>query len=165
MEQSNQQVILTNPMPTLEEAKELASKFKRPLNGYLVVLSPLIPAIKVLNGNILRLDAATQKTLQKESNIEKGVLVVSSPFKKGGEEVTNINAVFEGERVVFGPNTVLEVGQVATSEELVEGLEQDVIKTDVERASTQKLKTNSEDYYRKYNILLIRSTDLVSVVN
>lgn len=112
---------LKNEMPTLEVAKKLCKTFTRPLNNHAIIINAVAPM--VTKGGVMISEGA-QGQLQQEMN-RKGMLVVTSPFKLINDEkdLTNLSAVYEGENILFMPESQVAFSTVITSNELLDGIE------------------------------------------
>jgi hypothetical protein len=161
---------LSNPIPTLEEAEKIVKDFKgfkRPLNGFVLLLSPLTPFSKAYSNSIIALDSATQKERQIKKNFKDGLLVVQSPFLKQEGVIPDSNTpkVFAGERVLTSVHADLSAGKVISTTTLLEGLTQEMVDADLERIKKTNIPVNNLLYYRHYTLFMLRAHDLMYVLD
>jgi len=135
---------------TLEKAKKLSKIYDRPLQNHVILMNAVAPMVTE-GGIILGNDA--HKAQQQEAN-KLGMLVVNSPFKlspDGAKDLSNINAVYEGEHVLFQKDSPAAFVTTITSEDLVEGLKLDG-------------KEVTKEMYQKYVIICISAHYLTCTV-
>lgn len=139
-----------NPLPSLEKAKEICKMFDRPLNGTIIILSAVVPMV---NTRGIYIGESVREAAQKEAN-RNGLLVVLSPFDKETTDKNNMAAIFEGERVLYNPQSPVSFMITITSEELVDNLnEEDIL--------DGKLKS---EMYKKYVIMGMHCSNFVATV-
>ena len=140
---------LKNEIPTLEVAKKLCKRFKRPLNNQVIILGAVAPMVTA--GGI-ELSESAQKQNQVELN-KGGMLVVNSPFKQELDlESTNPSAVYEGERILYMPESQVSFNTVVTSTELLDGL------------TLEEGKEPTSEMYKKYVVLCMGVHQLSCVI-
>jgi len=143
------EVILTsNPMPSLEKAKELCKFYKRPLQNSVILLNSVAPMVKE-SGIFITKDLQTE--MQRDMN-RNGMLVVTSPFKREATDESNPTAVFEGERVLFKPNAQAYFMTTITTTELLEGLK------------LREGETPRPEMYKTYVVMCMPSFELTCVL-
>lgn len=139
---------------TLERAKELTKKYIRTLQNNVIIMGVVAPM--VTEGGIILGEKAHEEEQEKVN--KRGMLVVKSPFKRSNIkdiviDGSNPSAVYEGEHVLFVPNTPTAFTEVITTDELLEGLD---MEEDIELIP---------EMYKKYVVLCIGVHNLSCVID
>lgn len=141
---------IQNPMVDLVKAKELCKQFSRVLNSHVILMNSVAPMV-TSNGVLLSKDA--QAAAQRELN-KKGMLVVISDDGETPENVTKLqdNKVYEGEKILFNPNSMVAFTTTITTEELLDGL------------TLPDSIPVREEMYKKYVILCMHKSNIACTI-
>lgn len=135
------QKIVTTGLPTLEQAKELTSFIKRPLNNQVVLVGAVAP--KINSGGVM-IGKSAQEDAQKDLN-RNGMLVVHSASQ---------NTIIEpGELVLYRPETYAVFSRVITSKQVYEGLDLD---------EGVEIDNN---IYKQYLVIVVNASELTMVLD
>lgn len=133
---------------TLEIAKKILEEngIKRPLNNNVLLMNTIAP-MATKNGIILGEKA--HKEAQQQVN-KAGMMVVGSPHKESHFDNISIpdDVVFEGDRVLFGENSMVSFTRTLRSKDLLDGLE-------LKEGEEPKL-----EHYKCYALVCIHSNSL-----
>lgn len=143
---------VTNPMPTLEQAKELCKHIQRPLGHSVILINSIAPMVTPQGIKLMEND---HKVIQQQLNKKHGMLVVMSNFKKD-DPTTELTAVYEGERVLLSmeyDGIPIVYNTTITSEELLDNLE------------LKEEQIPSKFMYKKYAVICIKVSNIGLVIN
>ncbi len=149
--------IVSNPLPTLEQALKLSNHYKDPKNYHIFIMTSVVPSVRPSG---LEIDRDSAKHLQSEFN-KGGMLVVKSPFYKENLSEKTASAVFAGDRILFSPNTEAAFMTTITSDLPLEGVDMKALA----EINTKRDRNNQIPSTRKFILMCIRASDVICTLN
>lgn len=143
-----------NPLPSLKEAKEIASFINTPKNGQIILLNSVAP---MQSASGIFIDKKIQEQNQEQLN-RQGMLVVDS---------SSCDDLKDGDRVLLNQHSQFNVTRVITSSKLLNGLNlvvEEGVTNKIGKYSTMTPEVLSA-FYRKYVVIVLHPTQIACTLS